>query len=197
MRRAATSLAVLASVSLVGPSIAAEPIDFILRENMLPPVAYTIFCTNYPLDCSAAAPSAAFLITDPRLLFVELEAVNREVNFGIQPASAKAKSAVEARWTLFPSMGDCNDYVVSKRHALLSRGWPSSALLLAEVALQSGEHHLVLVANVGGSTYVLDNLRPDIVPLTSSVEYRWIRIESPQAPQNWVRIGPTTKERAS
>ena len=36
-----------------------------------------------------------------------------------------------ASWRLYPRRGNCNDYAVTKRHALLAQGIPSSALLLA------------------------------------------------------------------
>lgn len=51
-------------------------------------------------------------------------------------------------WLLSPPAGDCNDYAITKRHKLLEFGWPSRALLLSEVVIPSGEHHLVLVVRV-------------------------------------------------
>ncbi|WP_192893328.1 transglutaminase-like cysteine peptidase, partial [Bradyrhizobium sp. SUTN9-2] len=50
------------------------------------------------------------------------------------------------RWQLYPSQANCGDYAVSKRDTLLSLGWPSSRLRLAEVILRgTGEHHLGLI----------------------------------------------------
>jgi predicted transglutaminase-like cysteine proteinase len=86
--------------------------------------------------------------------------------------------------------GNCNDYAVSKRHELLRLGWPSWALLLAEVVVATGEHHLVLVANAGGESFVLDNLKEVVVPLVAAVDYRWIRIESPDDPKFWIAFSP-------
>jgi len=189
MPKAATAITILAFLGGAAPAMAAGSGEFVLRETTLPPVAHTIFCTNYPRECGRSEASASFLITDQKLLYAELDWVNRRVNAAILPSPAKASGVFSDRWLLFPTTGNCNDYVVSKRHELMARGWPSSALLLAEVALKTGEHHLILVASAGGASYILDNLRPEIVPLTSSVGYRWIRIESPQAPEMWVRMG--------
>jgi hypothetical protein len=64
-----------------------------------------------------------------------------------------------------PKTGNCNDYAVTKRHELLSRGWPSRALLLAEVIVPSGERHLVVVVRVKQGDFVIDNRNADIRPL--------------------------------
>ena len=56
----------------------------------------------------------------------------------------------------------CHDYAVTKRHELLTRGWPSRSLLLAEVVVPWGEHHLILVVRTSDGDLVLDNLNPGI-----------------------------------
>jgi predicted transglutaminase-like cysteine proteinase len=84
----------------------------------------------------------------------ELNAVNRETNRGIVPEI----NAARAEWTIGPHAGDCTDYAITKRHQLLMLGWPSRVLLLAEVALPSGEHHLILVVWTTQMDLVLDNL---------------------------------------
>ena len=90
-----------------------------------------------------------------------------------------------------PRAGDCNDYAVTKRHELLARGWSARSLLLAEVAIDSGEHHLVLVVRTGDGDFVLDNLSAHIRPW-SKMSYRWLRIQSPKNPNYWSTIAPLT-----
>jgi predicted transglutaminase-like cysteine proteinase len=170
------------------PGIAsAESSQLYLGDNVLAPIAHTIFCKNYPRECSNAKAATSFFTVDARILYSELDSVNREVNAAIQPAPA---DAIKFRqWTLFPPTGTCNDYVVSKRHELLRRGWPSSALQLAEIIIpKTGEHHLVLVANARGNTFILDNLKFSPVPLMDSSEYQWVRIESSQDPGHWISM---------
>jgi Bacterial transglutaminase-like cysteine proteinase BTLCP len=82
------------------------------------------------------------------------------------------------RWSIDPVFGDCNDYAVSKRHELLTRGWPMGDLLLSEVVIPSGEHHLVLVARTSTADLVLGNMQP-LVRDWVEVEYRWVRIQVP------------------
>jgi predicted transglutaminase-like cysteine proteinase len=63
------------------------------------------------------------------------------------------------------------------RHDLLQMGWPSSSLRLAEVTLNTGEHHLILVADIEGEPFILDNLDPDVLSLALTQSgYYWNRI---------------------
>ena len=51
-------------------------------------------------------------------------------------------------WTIAPHEGDCNDYAVTKRHQLLEKGLPSSALRLSVTkTVTLGVGHLVLVVS--------------------------------------------------
>jgi predicted transglutaminase-like cysteine proteinase len=161
--------------------------QFYLGGNVLAPVAHTIFCSKYPRECSKSGAALSYFTVDPEVLYRQLDAVNRDVNAAIQPAPAKANRL--QGWALFPQKGNCNDYVVSKRHELLQRGWPSSALQLAEIIIpKTGEHHLVLVASARGYSFVLDNLKFNPVPLTDSIGYRWVRIESSLDPGYWISM---------
>ena len=103
----------------------------------------------------------------------------------IIPTPKSYGATLEDRWTIAPQMGDCNDYAVTKRHELLKRGWPSSALLLAEVVMPSGGHHLILVARTSSGDLLLDNLSPMVRPWTQA-RYQWVRIQSPANPAFWM-----------
>ena len=90
---------------------------------------------------------------------------------------------------LAPSAGDCKDYAITKRHELLLKGWPSRALLLSEVALPSGEHHLVLVVRVKGDDLILDNLKDEVRSVgVAAGEYAWVKIQAPQNPKFWDKV---------
>ena len=90
------------------------------------------------------------------------------------------------QWLINPDRGDCNDYAVSKRHELLARGWPARALLLSEVVVNSGEHHLILVVRTKSGDLVLDNMT-QVIKLWSRVPYRWVRMQSPDS-KLWATI---------
>lgn len=76
--------------------------------------------------------------------------------------------------------GACHDYAITKRAELLARGWPASRLLLAEVAYDATEDHLILVAD----GMVLDNLRSEIVAF-ADCGYRLVRMQSAANPDYW------------
>ena len=152
-------------------------------ETTLAPFEHTMFCLSYPRDC---LPRAGDLPLDTAERYAELDTINREINASIAFLVDKAASRYGRYWRVDPASGDCNDYAVTKRHYLLRRGWPSAALLLAEVVLKSGEHHLVLVVKMKNAVVVLDNLETRVVPMKVALRtYRWSRIESEQNPKFW------------
>jgi predicted transglutaminase-like cysteine proteinase len=155
-----------------------------LATPVLAPIAFVRFCTQHPADCKVShmeVDGKPVILTRARL--VDLLEVNRGVNESIKP-QANIKSVLTDEWRLAPSLGDCNDYAVTKRHELLARGWPSRSLLLAEVLLASGEHHLVLLVRTREDDLVLDNLSWKIRPASQS-RYRWVRAQQVENPMYW------------
>ncbi len=154
----------------------------------LAPLAYSRFCMQYKDDCEVRR--MAFRRPHPEALnkdrLQDLLTVNREVNRDIAP-KVDIGSLLDERWRISPSAGACHDYAVTKRHELLGRGWPSRSLLLAEVVVSSGEHHLVLVVRTDDGDLVLDNLTAGIRPWART-PYQWIRIQSPSNPNIWSTI---------
>jgi predicted transglutaminase-like cysteine proteinase len=117
--------------------------------------------------------------------WADLKEINQVVNRGIAPERNELGVAGE-QWLINPARGDCNDYAVSKRHELLERGWPARGLLLSEVMVNSGEHHLILVVRTNSGDLVLDNMTPQIKPW-SRVPYRWVRMQMPNS-KLWATI---------
>jgi len=68
-------------------------------------------------------------------------------------------------------------------------GWPSGTLLLSEVVLRSGEHHLILVARTNVGDFVMDNLTQAVRTVAvAKSDYKWVRIESSDNPEFWNKI---------
>lgn len=158
-----------------------------LDRPVLSPMAYMMFCAVYPRECQVqriAFRGRKIDLTPERL--AELTEVNQAVNRDIVPEANLLGLAGE-KWVINPASGDCNDYAVSKRHELLVRGWPSRSLLLAEVVVASGEHHLVVVVRTAQGDFVLDNLNPNIKPW-SKVPYQWVRMQTPMNPLFWSKV---------
>ena len=177
-----------AVTTLASPVPILHLIDFEVAAT-LPPIGHSRFCLRYPDDCKVHDIDFRrrdMVLTPER--WNALNIVNRDVNRHIF-SEITPGDGVTDEWAISPLAGDCKDYAVTKQHELLARGWPSRALLLSEVALASGEHHLVLVVRVKDVDLVLDNLNDDIrsVPMTYD-KYLWVRIQSPENPKFWMRV---------
>ena len=149
-------------------------------EYVLAPMPSIRFCLNNPDECKVKGPSG-FAAIDGKA-WDELNLVNRQINSKIAPAYSRAG---QLDWSVTTSYGDCNDYAVQKRHQLLARGWPSSALSLAVVIIPTGEGHLVLTVRTDRGDVVLDNLRSGIV-MWNRTGYRFIKRQSNESPKFWV-----------
>jgi predicted transglutaminase-like cysteine proteinase len=158
-----------------------------LGAPALPPIAHTRFCLQYADECEVRGIDLRRrnIVLTPEL-WKELNTVNREVNREIIPQPNEGGVMAE-KWLVSPPTGECHDYAVTKRHELLARGWPSRSLLLAEVVVPSGEHHLVLVVRLMDLDLVLDNLNANVRPI-GMTRYQWVRIESPYDPKYWFTV---------
>lgn len=169
------------------PSVGLAKISF--GRAVLPPIGHTRFCLRYPDDCGTHVidlPDKSVTLTPGR--WIELNKVNEEVNRAIVAAVTPGNGATE-EWLISPTVGDCKDYAVTKRHQLLALGWPSGSLLLAEVIVPDGEHHLVLVVRTNDIDLVLDNLNGNIRPVGETYrQYQWVRIETIENPKLWARV---------
>jgi predicted transglutaminase-like cysteine proteinase len=156
---------------------------------VLPPIGHTRFCLQYPTECEAQTIDFRrrnIALTPERLN--ELNEINRRVNRDIVP-EVTAGNGVTEEWIIAPAAGDCKDYAITKRHELLAKGWPARALLLSEVIVPDGEHHLVLVVRTKDVDLVLDNLNANIRPVAMTFrQYQWVRIETQQNPKFWVSV---------
>jgi predicted transglutaminase-like cysteine proteinase len=162
----------------------------------LAPMAFVRFCLKYASDCEVrrmAFRPHMVKITEAR--WSELMQVNREINRAISP-EANEGGVLAEEWLVSPRTGDCNDYAVTKRHELLAKGWPSRSLLLTEVILPSGEHHLILVVRTENGDFALDNLNANIRSV-SQIRYGWVRAQSDKNPRFWTTVDFAKSDRVA
>lgn len=172
---------------VLGPTV--QRISF--QTPALAPFAHTLHCAKYPDQCKVrrmAFRGGLLKLTPERR--AQLAKINLDVNRSIQ-YEANTQGVTAERWVINPKFGDCNDYAVTKRAELLAQNWPSRALLLAEVVVPSGEHHLVLVIRTQEGDLVADNLNHNLRQWTQT-RYQWVRVQSPKNPQFWSTIGATS-----
>jgi predicted transglutaminase-like cysteine proteinase len=179
------------AAAVAGPfrDAAPRPERLQLSSPVLAPMAFSRFCLRNREECEIHRLRDASGVTGAR--WGEVSRVNAEVNRAIAPRDDDG-DVVDEIWRVAPAAGACHDYAVTKRHELMQMGWPSRALLLAEVVTRWGEHHLVLVVRTRAGDFVADNLYPSVRPWYAA-PYRWLRIQTPENPMYWstVEADPT------
>jgi predicted transglutaminase-like cysteine proteinase len=106
----------------------------------------------------------------------DLKIVNTKVN--LLPYRAE----VEEDWSPAIDGGDCDSYATAKMQRLIQYGWPERSLRLAccfvepsHAAEKRNRYHLVLLADLDGETWVLDNRYP--FPMRhGDLNYEWHKL---------------------
>jgi predicted transglutaminase-like cysteine proteinase len=147
--------------------------DFVL------PYAWLEHCAKMP---AARCQVEAVTLSD-------VARVNKVINEGIKP-----KPDADERWTVFPAdrRGDCDDFAVTKRAALLALGMPADVLTLelGDVFREGAwSRHLVLVVSIEGKAWVLDNLERDSLYTTAKRPRPWRSLAfQPQRGATWETV---------
>jgi predicted transglutaminase-like cysteine proteinase len=150
------------------------------------PVGHFGFCQQYPAECAQrSADSVPVELT--RVLWSQMQKVNNAANLSIEPITDQNLWGVSERWSYPDKRGDCEDYVLSKRKALMNLGVPASALLITVVRQQNGDGHAVLTVRTSLGDYVLDNLEPKIL-LWNQTDYRFLKRQSEFDSGQWVSV---------
>jgi len=143
------------------------------------PLGYQLMCLKNPnaSECKGGGASKVKVTGD---VMATLKRVNAHVNRTIKPKYDAGGADV---WNASATSGDCEDYVLAKRRALIKAGIPAGSLRIAYVKTRSGEGHAILVIKTGGKDLVLDNLTAAIKPL-SQTGYRIISMSGAN-PRKW------------
>jgi predicted transglutaminase-like cysteine proteinase len=141
------------------------------------PLGYQLMCLKAPQECKGGG-KAKITVTDD--VMATLKRVNSHVNRTIKPRYDAPGTDV---WNANATVGDCEDYVLAKRKALIKAGLPASSLRIAYVKTRRGEGHAILVVKTNGKDLVLDNLTATVKPL-SQTGYRIISMSGAN-PLNW------------
>ena len=135
----------------------------------------------------AASTRGVLPVLTPNL-WAKLNRVNHRVNTALLEATDLEASGREDHWSTplkdWRAVGDCEDYVLEKRRALLKAGVPSAALNIALVTTRGGETHAVLLVATRTGEFVLDNLSPGIAAWRHA-PYRWRQRQVGGEAFNW------------
>ncbi|MGX1305552.1 putative transglutaminase-like cysteine proteinase [Amorphus suaedae] len=168
------------------PSLAEANRFMPLATETEAPDGFVDFCTRFPVDCQESGePARAVVLTRDR--WVELVETNRSVNRTVSPTTDQEFYGREEFWTFPQTAGDCEDYVLLKRHKLIGKGWPSSVLLITVVRDENGEGHAVLTVGTDRGDLILDN-RTDVILPWNNRPYTYVKRQRIRNPRAWVRV---------
>lgn len=129
----------------------------------------------------------------PELTDAQLLAMARVVNAAINTAITYRNDALtwdmEERWVL-PitdegiNYGDCEDYALEKRLALLAAGAPSDRLRMATAWSPGTGSHAVLILRLDAGDYVLDNTTPHLLTVAET-SYQWRALQTGPSLLEW------------
>lgn len=142
-------------------------------------------------------PTVATQVALDRDMRRTLQQVNESVNARIHPARDEDFDDGSDIWGARLGSdgdlyGDCEDYVLAKRAALLARGVPAAALSIAVARNGPGETHAVLVVTTDRGDYVLDNLSFWVRPWNET-SYDWVMRQNHGAANDWRAIVSVAK----
>ncbi len=149
------------------------------------PPAFYEFCKREPRLCNSTGSAKVAALTPARL--TELKSINQSVNARIKQKLDSVSTGKDDVWGLPGKAGDCEDFAILKKHELMKRGWPSSALLLTVVTYM-GQGHVLLTVRTDRGDMVLDN-RTNAVKAWSRTPYRFFARQSQSKYGKWDKIG--------
>ncbi|WP_246066619.1 transglutaminase-like cysteine peptidase [Aliiroseovarius halocynthiae] len=173
-------------------AIFAAPLDgFASGSNFLksrgqgaaPPGASGL-CSTYSWACARGSANGTLSAGDMKVV----QAVNRQVNRTTRAIEDRQQYGEAERWAI-PTRrgGDCEDYALAKKRALIGKGIDPQRLLIATVLDRSRRPHAVLVVRTDQGDVVLDNVTNSIRSWRDT-RYVFLRMQDPNRPSRWVNV---------
>ncbi|MGB1088489.1 MAG: transglutaminase-like cysteine peptidase, partial [Alphaproteobacteria bacterium] len=152
------------------------------------PTKWRAYCARQAPDC-AQRLDGRMSVPFSASLWSDLQVVNQNINANIRYTPDPENGQGADKWVRpiltgpyrAEAAGDCEDYVLAKRHALLAMGLPAGALRFTLVSrgTSKGADHAVLVVATDYGDYVLDNVKDAVRPVEATT-YRYISMHLPK-----------------
>jgi predicted transglutaminase-like cysteine proteinase len=157
-----------------------------------PPPGLTEMCARRPAACASRTIGALTTVTLTPERRALLQAVNHRINAAIWPELDPVAYGREEYWTKplaweargDRARGDCEDYALEKRDALIAAGFPAEALYLAVGHAPHIGVHAVLIASTDQGDLVLDN-RVGWIETVERARYSWVSRQSGPGLSDW------------
>jgi predicted transglutaminase-like cysteine proteinase len=153
-----------------------------------PPAGFINFCLRRPDQCLSDARAGRTIRLDGAG-WHQLERVNATVNQTLRSEDDLAHYGRAEYWNIpADGLGDCDDFALTKRAALIGAGFAPQALRIAIVLTGRGDRHAVLTVATDRGDYVLDNLDGRVRAWTNT-DFTWVQRQDPLDAWGWVSLG--------
>lgn len=170
----------LATAVEAGAPAANSRVEPVLRlsegSSAQAPLGFLIFCMRQPSHCRNLGGRTQVKMTSQVTQL--LKSVNLSVNRAIRPRHDRGDI-----WSIDVKVGDCEDYVLTKRDKLIGLGVSPASLRIATAMTPSGIGHAVLVVRTDQGDYVLDN-RSNRIKAWHDTDLDWLAM-SGSDPKSW------------
>ena len=149
------------------------------------PIGHYEFCQQVPAECRATGSNAPDHLS--QRAWTKMVEINARVNATIAPRTDLEMWGREEIWSYPVKYGDCEDYVLQKRHELIKAGFHTSNLLITVVLQPNGDGHAVLTVRTDQGDFILDNLVSKVLDWRDT-RYRYLKRQSTANAGKWVDI---------
>ncbi|MEO0542588.1 MAG: transglutaminase-like cysteine peptidase [Pseudomonadota bacterium] len=149
------------------------------------PVGHYEFCRNAPRECRSIRYAGPHDLS--RDDWQTMVSINNKINSAVIPKTDMQIWGREELWSYPTSVGDCEDFVLLKRHLLIQRGFSEANLLITVVRQRNGEGHAVLTVRTDHGDFILDNLTSEI-KAWEDTPYTFLKRQSSKHAGRWVTI---------
>ena len=158
------------------------------------PIGHYEFCKEFPQECKRVGKNVApHALT--RASWKNIVDINNAVNIKIAPLTDMDIWGRSEVWSYPETVGDCEDYVLLKRHHLIKSGIHPSNLLVTVVKQRNGDGHAVLTVRTDRGDFILDNLEGAINEWRDT-PYTYLKRQSSDHAGRWVTIEDSRKRLA-
>ena len=150
------------------------------------PIGHYDLCKRIPAECRERATDVSRAQMSKKLMRL-LVAVNSNVNGAVEPKTDMQMWGIEEYWSYPTMLGDCEDYVLAKRRALIEAGLSPANALITVVRQPNGDGHAVLTVRTTGGDFILDNLDGRVLPWEHT-PYSFLKRQSEKHSGAWLTI---------
>ena len=165
------------------PLAAPSSAGFLVASNVAPaPSGAKALCRTYGWACAAAGGRQLSAQAE----FGAVRSVNRKINARFSMISDMQQYRRSEHWALPTGRGgDCEDFALAKKRALIAAGVAPRRLLLATALDRQRRAHAVLIYRAPQGDLVLDN-QTDRIRSWQDTGYVFLRMQNPRNPARWV-----------